>query len=162
MRFFFRKTEDAVSPVLGVMLMLVVTVVIAALVAGFASGIGSGTDTVPFATVSADYSQTKGLTLTHLSGDVLDFAEIEAVVSPSAGFKVGYRTMAWTVTPAETNMYLDAGQSKLVASPAGIQGDDSSNNNYGFNKDTAVGKYFTLKLVQDGKTITETEVLITP
>ena len=35
-----KKKEDAVSPVIGVMLMLVVTIVIAAVVAAFASGMG--------------------------------------------------------------------------------------------------------------------------
>lgn len=33
------KTDDAVSPVVGVMLMLVITIIIAGLVAAFASGI---------------------------------------------------------------------------------------------------------------------------
>lgn len=41
------KSEDAVSPVIGVMLMLVVTIVIAAVVAAFASGIGSNTEPAP-------------------------------------------------------------------------------------------------------------------
>lgn len=41
--------EDAVSPVVGVMLMVVVTVVVAAVVAMFASGFTTGTDTAPAA-----------------------------------------------------------------------------------------------------------------
>ena len=36
-----RKNEDAVSPVVGVMLMLVVTIIIAAVVAVFASGMAT-------------------------------------------------------------------------------------------------------------------------
>ena len=41
------KSEDAVSPVIGVMLMLVVTIIIAAVVAVFASGVGMGAEPAP-------------------------------------------------------------------------------------------------------------------
>ena len=41
------KSEDAVSPVIGVMLMLVVTIVIAAVVAAFAGGLGADAETAP-------------------------------------------------------------------------------------------------------------------
>lgn len=42
-----KKSEDAVSPVIGVMLLLVVTIVIAAVVAAFAGGIGSNAEPTP-------------------------------------------------------------------------------------------------------------------
>ena len=41
------KSEDAVSPVIGVMLMLVVTIIIAAVVAVFASGVGMDAEPAP-------------------------------------------------------------------------------------------------------------------
>ncbi|MBQ4134541.1 MAG: type IV pilin N-terminal domain-containing protein [Methanocorpusculum sp.] len=41
------KSEDAVSPVIGVMLMLVVTIIIAAVVAVFASGVGMDSEPAP-------------------------------------------------------------------------------------------------------------------
>jgi len=47
------KKEEAVSPVVGVMLMLVVTIVIAAIVSGFAGGLASSTEKVPQASVVA-------------------------------------------------------------------------------------------------------------
>ena len=40
-------TEDAVSPVIGVMLMLVVTIIIAAVVSGFAGGMMKSEQTAP-------------------------------------------------------------------------------------------------------------------
>ncbi len=46
--------ENAVSPVVGVMLMLVVTIIIAAVVSAFAGGLGSGAQKAP--TVSAETS----------------------------------------------------------------------------------------------------------
>ena len=42
-----KKSEDAASPVIGVMLMLVVTIIIAAVVAAFAGGIGSNAEPTP-------------------------------------------------------------------------------------------------------------------
>ena len=53
-----RKSEDAVSPVIGVMLLLVVTIVIAAVVAAFAGGLGTDVDTAPVTVV--DISDISG------------------------------------------------------------------------------------------------------
>ena len=182
MKSFFRKTEkdDAVSPVVGVMLMLVVTIIIAATVAVFATGIGSDMDTIPVAQVSATYSQNGTLDITHIYGDVIDFAEVDVIVSPSAGFKTGYRNQVWTV-PAGNGAFLDVGQTVEYFNATVISGDMKNSTfmqgtnttaldkSFGFDYSgwdstypTAVGKYFTLKLVKDGKTITETEVLIRP
>jgi len=47
------KNEEAVSPVVGVMLMLVVTIIIAAVVSAFAGGISSSQEKVPQASVVA-------------------------------------------------------------------------------------------------------------
>ncbi len=47
------KRDDAVSPVVGVMLMLVVTIIIAAVVSGFAGGLVGSTQKAPQASVSA-------------------------------------------------------------------------------------------------------------
>lgn len=45
------KSEEAVSPVIGVMLMLVVTIIIAAVVSGFAGGLSSSTQKAPQAAI---------------------------------------------------------------------------------------------------------------
>ena len=50
------KKEDAVSPVVGVMLMLVVTIVIAAVVAAFAGGLAADTESTPNAIFEVTYS----------------------------------------------------------------------------------------------------------
>lgn len=50
----YKKSEDAVSPVIGVMLMLVVTVVIAAVITGFATGFAGDTDKTPMALFEAE------------------------------------------------------------------------------------------------------------
>ena len=64
------RKEDAVSPVIGVMLMLVVTIVIAAVVAAFAGGLATETESAPIAVLDADVYKDK-IVLRHLSGDNL-------------------------------------------------------------------------------------------
>ena len=51
-----KKSEDAVSPVIGVMLLLVVTIVIAAVVAVFASGVGADAEPMPATAVDVSVS----------------------------------------------------------------------------------------------------------
>ena len=53
-----KKTDDAVSPVVGVMLMLVVTIVVAAVVALFASGVVTDVKTAPTVSANVTLSQT--------------------------------------------------------------------------------------------------------
>ncbi|MBE6506484.1 MAG: type IV pilin [Methanocorpusculum parvum] len=85
------NTEDAVSPVIGIMLMLVITVVIAAVVTAFATGVVSNVDTTPTAMIKInDYkmdfrNEDEGydwmeLSVKHMSGDTLDLDEIKLVM----------------------------------------------------------------------------------
>jgi FlaG/FlaF family flagellin (archaellin) len=55
--------ESAVSPVVGVMLMLVVTIIIAAVVSAFSGGLTSGSKEVPQAVITADvkYNADNGM-----------------------------------------------------------------------------------------------------
>ena len=70
------RKEDAVSPVIGVMLMLVVTIVIAAVVAAFAGGLATETESAPVAVLDADfYAGDKKIVLRSLSGDALKLEE---------------------------------------------------------------------------------------
>jgi len=55
--------DNAVSPVVGVMLMLVVTIILAAVVASFAGGISGNAETTPIMTFTTEYSVADGLIL---------------------------------------------------------------------------------------------------
>ena len=67
--------EDAVSPVIGVMLMLVVTIVIAAVVAAFASGMGTDMDTAPNAALKVVVTDNS-VVLSSISGDKIDLSKV--------------------------------------------------------------------------------------
>ncbi|MDV0443134.1 hypothetical protein McpCs1_05020 [Methanocorpusculaceae archaeon Cs1] len=56
---YFGKKEEGVSPVVGVMLMLIVTIIIAAIVAGFSTGLASSATPAPSA--GFDYTIHAGL-----------------------------------------------------------------------------------------------------
>lgn len=71
-------TEDAVSPVIGVMLMIVVTIIIAAVISGFAGGMSSTESKVPNAafTVDPDLDGNGTIMFKHTGGDELMLDEI--------------------------------------------------------------------------------------
>lgn len=84
----FLEKENAVSPVVGVMLMLVVTIIIAAVVAAFASGLGTTTTTTPVASYEFTIHASKSLatdtypvTLKVLAGDSIDTNDLQMIIS---------------------------------------------------------------------------------
>ncbi len=67
MKDCYKHKEEGVSPVIGVMLMLVVTIIIAAVVSAFAGGLGSDTSKPPVATVVATEMKVNGARDTNTS-----------------------------------------------------------------------------------------------
>ncbi|MBQ4134981.1 MAG: type IV pilin N-terminal domain-containing protein [Methanocorpusculum sp.] len=90
-----KKSDDAVSPVIGVMLMLVITIVIAAVITMFATGLVTDTEPAPVAVLDVEilsavdvlgdamYDSFAGpdFRITHISGDPIDTANIEIRLS---------------------------------------------------------------------------------
>jgi FlaG/FlaF family flagellin (archaellin) len=72
------RNEDGVSPVIGVMLMIVVTIIIAAVVSGFAGGMTSSESKVPNAafTVHPNLKGNGTIAFHHVGGDELVLNEI--------------------------------------------------------------------------------------
>jgi flagellin-like protein len=71
----FRENEDAVSPVIGVILMVAITVILAAVIAAFVFGMGSNVQTTKTVAVTASQSGDK-ITVTYHGGgdaDTLNF-----------------------------------------------------------------------------------------
>jgi len=97
-----RINEDAVSPVVGVMLMLVVTIIIAAIVASFASGLGGGVSGTPTAVftvsdVTTSSNNLNDVVFTHKGGDTLALGKI-AVQLQSFGQTVEFTNANGKVT----------------------------------------------------------------
>ena len=101
-----KKKEDAVSPVIGVMLMLVVTIVIAAVVAAFAGGLATETEATPIVVLDADvYETSSKLVLRSLSGDNLNAADTSIKVNSLEGapLATGKLTVSGYLTPGMTD-----------------------------------------------------------
>ncbi len=84
-----KKKEDAVSPVIGVMLMLVVTIVIAAVVAAFAGGLGSDVEMAPTAALDIDVFSNGKVKIESLSGEALITKDITIKVTDTNGNSKG-------------------------------------------------------------------------
>lgn len=70
----FRKNEDAVSPVIGVILMVAITVILAAVIAAFVFGLGGSQQAAPTASIVASNNpdtQAQDLKIQHKGGDML-------------------------------------------------------------------------------------------
>ena len=69
--------DDAVSPVIGVILMVAITVILAAVIAAFVLDLGDTDDAAPTANFEFDYDQSSAnLTVIHDRGDNLDPSEV--------------------------------------------------------------------------------------
>ncbi|MBX0293845.1 type IV pilin [Haloarcula nitratireducens] len=78
--------DDAVSPVIGVILMVAITVILAAVIATFVLGLGENlSNTAPQASFSFDYDENSGdseiLTITHDGGDSIDGGDLNVTAS---------------------------------------------------------------------------------
>ncbi len=94
--------ENAVSPVVGVMLMLVVTIIIAAVVSGFAGGLVKGQTKAPQATITGTFSVTKGMTITNAGGDAL--ATSNLLLTTTNGPTFGPGLGSTTTNPVPLNL----------------------------------------------------------
>jgi len=91
------RNEEAISPVVGIMLMLVVTVVIAAVVTAYAGGLTGSTKQAPKAIIEGKYSQKTGMTITHVSGDPIALPEVQFRTTPSELFGADAAKFAWPI-----------------------------------------------------------------
>ncbi len=74
------KNEEAVSPVIGVILMVAITVILAAVIAAFVFGMGTPSK-VPQASMTMTASKTDtNITLTHRGGDGIDLNKVKGVI----------------------------------------------------------------------------------
>lgn len=80
------KSDAAVSPVIGAILMIVLTLIVAAVVSSFAGGLVETKGKCPVMRLEAEFQQTEGLFLTHLAGDPMPLSQISLRLTPSQTF----------------------------------------------------------------------------
>jgi len=99
--------DDAVSPVIGVILMVAITVILAAVIASFVLGLGDQNNPAPTVSMDFDYDgDNDELTITHEDGDELDPANVyirgDNLESPSTGDRTWDNTN-WANGAGDTN-----------------------------------------------------------
>jgi len=77
--------DDAVSPVIGVILMVAITVILAAVIASFVLGLGDSTNTTPTADFDFEYNNSGNgyVTITHNTGDTISSDRVTVKVDGS-------------------------------------------------------------------------------
>ncbi|MDD1687871.1 type IV pilin N-terminal domain-containing protein [Methanoregula sp.] len=83
------SNQNAVSPVIGVMLMLVVVIIIAAVVSAFGGGAMGNAQKTPQATIKGVFSQSGGMQIIHTGGDAIPASTLLFVVTNDATFGQG-------------------------------------------------------------------------
>lgn len=187
-----KMREGAVSPVIAVMLMLVVTIIIAAVVSGFAGNLMGTPENTPQATISAEFSQSKGLNIYHTGGDPLYTRWTKLYLRPteistsgvqgiSYDFNYTYirdtNNCAWSCARIVTSEIsctftrFTAGDvirinyqnlSTLQVRPDGTQ--DYAQKSYGIGHPSKIGSTFEIEVYDElnNKQITKTTVVIQP
>ena len=115
MRYNRRLMADnrGVTPVIGVMLMIVVTVILAGAVSSYAGTMGSQ-DAAPQATFSAEASRIDGhITLNHLGGDILSKGNTKIEIACDTPLVTGYVNMS-NVTFSPISNYLRPGDMATI------------------------------------------------
>ncbi len=102
---FFRKEsfkdKRAVSPVIGVILMVAITVILAAVIAAFVFGYGAP-DEAPIAGMKIVDAEgtTNTITISHTGGDGVVLADTQVVVTPDISNPGTYENMGTLNAPA--------------------------------------------------------------
>ena len=76
----------AVSPVIGVILMVAITVILAAVIGTFVLGLGDSVESAPQASFNFDYDDTgtEEVTIRHRGGDNIDASKLEVRLNGNA------------------------------------------------------------------------------
>ncbi|ELZ87142.1 type IV pilin [Haloferax volcanii] len=113
--------DDAVSPVIGVILMVAITVILAAVIGTFVLGLGDQVgDTAPQASFGFDYNGT-ALTVTHESGSSIDAGQVNITSSVALNDSTGTElagssgtTGTWESISSDSETEITAGSQVTV------------------------------------------------
>ena len=99
------KKNHAVSPVIGVLLMLTLTLIIAAIVNSYAGGLVNTEPKAPAVTLKISFHQDTGMAIQHVSGDPLPTSAVRVMIKPSETMGRGAGQHASVVEKASITNY---------------------------------------------------------
>jgi archaeal type IV pilus assembly protein PilA len=173
--------DSAVSPVVGVMLMLVVVIIIAAIVSGFAGSLVGTSNKPPQATIQGTYSYSANiLTMYHAGGDELstksliltfrendaDFAGYSSMFKGAGGQNFGIMNKSLITNTAGVSWLGVGANSGLYTVSVWRPGETMFYNGTAiksFEVPDVVGRSMILELdTTDGKLVSKSKVMIGP
>lgn len=113
-RMKITKNEDAVSPVIGVILMVAITVILAAVIAAFVFGMGTPTKT-PTVNMQLVRAQVNGtgngtIILTHSGGETITLSDVKLIIYSDSTHKTAVNPLLEfgnvTALPASSELKL--------------------------------------------------------
>jgi len=155
-----------VTPVIGVMLMIVVTVILAAAVSAYAGSMESQ-DTPPQAAFSAEASWTDGhIKLDHLGGDTLSKSNTKIEIASGTPLVTGYVNVSNVAFSPKSN-YLRPGDMATIKFVAdyGYYGDPRAKfEGDEIKQSVIVGAPFRLTVIdiESGQTVYSANVIMNP
>lgn len=157
-RLFESGDDRAVSPVIGVILMVAITVILAAVIGTFVLGLGSGVQSTPQASFDFDYTDNTGdsstndtLKVSHGGGDKIKAQELSATTSSAKNLSSGNEVSL------SSNFDLFGSSGKIGAGDSDTL-DGSSFNNIGSNGNLGLNES-TVKIVFSRSDKPETAIL---
>lgn len=119
----FLTDDDAVSPVIGVVLMVAVTVILSAAVGAFVLDIGNAVteqqpQTAFTITSNASSGSPDAVNLTHNGGDTIDSSQLRVTIHGDLAWKAGSSVGDFTIVTSEWTGDISSGD-RLVLSDSG-------------------------------------------
>ena len=115
----------AVSPVIGVILMVAITVILAAVIGTFVLGLGDSVESAPQASFNFDYDDTASrekVTIRHRGGDNIDASKLEVRVNGNAVDAGDYNSDS---TLSDQYSSFNAGNEVIVQDDSGYNSGDN-------------------------------------
>jgi len=110
-----KNDKQAVSPVIGVILMVAITVILAAVIAAFVFGISPAGEATPNVQLRATvYDASNNLTLQHMGGDPINLGQCNVTVNNEYVTITGELTVGNTATSSDGVPTLSRGTAARV------------------------------------------------
>jgi flagellin-like protein len=122
----FLTDEDAVSPVIGVILMVAITVILAAVIGTFVLGLGGNVQSTPQAQFTFEFESDSTVTITHDGGDTIDKSTLSVNVGGAIPYSGGSLQDNGGFTAAGSGSSSDFGSSDVTAGSSLTLADDTS------------------------------------
>ena len=118
----------AVSPVIGVILMVAITVILAAVIGTFVLGLGDSVESAPQASFNFDYDDTSGseqVTIRHRGGDNIDTSKLEVRVNGASIDEASAEYEDGSSTLSDQYSSFNAGNEVIVQDDSGYNSGDN-------------------------------------